>query len=116
MKRDIYAIRVQLAPSYIILSAIHTSRRKEVGSENELVATVDRVKCLPSLNACINEGFHSTSSLGLPRVVPKGSLTVSQCFAEGAVLGVPSCTIHHDARALFPACYPKDVQRSQTWH
>ena len=64
-----------------------------------LVAAVDQVKGLPYLNACINEGLrvHSTSSLGLPRVAPKGGLTVmGQHFVEGTVLGVPSYSIHHD--------------------
>jgi benzoate 4-monooxygenase len=39
-----------------------------------MVATSDQVKLLPYLDACINEmlRIHSTSALGLPRVVPDG--------------------------------------------
>jgi benzoate 4-monooxygenase len=54
---------------------------------------------LPYLDACINEGLriHSTSALGLPRVVPPGGLTVEGIhFVEGTVLSVPSYTIHRD--------------------
>ena len=72
---------------------------EQLGGEGELVATIDQVKGLPYLNACINEGLrvHSTSSLGLPRVVPKGGLTVmGQHFVEGTVVGVPTYSIHRD--------------------
>ena len=72
-----------------------------MGSEDELVANGQQVKRLPYLDACINEGLrlHSTSALGLPRVVPEGGLTiVDQHFAEGTVLSVPSYSIHRDKR------------------
>nr|AVZ23841.1 cytochrome P450 [Thanatephorus cucumeris]QDJ74247.1 cytochrome P450-7 [Thanatephorus cucumeris] len=57
------------------------------------------VKSLPYLQACINEGLrlHSTSGIGLPRVIPKGS-TLEVCgetFTEGTILSIPSYTIHH---------------------
>jgi len=74
---------------------------EQLGSEDELVATGQQVKRLPYLDSCINEGLrlHSTSALGLPRVVPKGGLTVmDQYFPEGTVLSVPSYSIHRDAR------------------
>lgn len=63
------------------------------------VATSDQVKALPYLEACINEGLrvHSTSSIGLPRIVPEGGLVVSgRFFPEGSILSVPSYTIHRD--------------------
>lgn len=41
--------------------------------------------------------IHSTSALGLPRVVPEGGLTIlGQYFPPGTVLSVPSYTIHRD--------------------
>ncbi|CEL59767.1 Benzoate 4-monooxygenase OS=Aspergillus niger GN=bphA PE=1 SV=1 [Rhizoctonia solani AG-1 IB] len=60
----------------------------------------EKVKSLPYLNACINEGLrlHATSSMGLPRVIPPGT-TVEVCgekFGPGSVLSVPSFTIHRD--------------------
>ncbi|QRV87850.1 cytochrome P450 family protein [Ceratobasidium sp. AG-Ba] len=62
--------------------------------------TYDSVKSLPYLNACINEGLrlHSTSSMGLPRVIPPGTeLEVAgEKFGPGCVLSVPSFTIHRD--------------------
>ncbi|KAF9011513.1 cytochrome P450 [Hymenopellis radicata] len=63
------------------------------------IATSDEVKALPYLQACINEGLrlHSTSALGLPRVVPEGGMTVlGAFFPAGTVVSVPSYTIHRD--------------------
>ncbi len=62
-------------------------------------ATSDEVKALPYLQACINEGLrlHSTSALGLPRVVPEGGMAVlGAFFPAGTVVSVPSYTIHRD--------------------
>ncbi|KAG8737441.1 hypothetical protein FRC10_008176 [Ceratobasidium sp. 414] len=58
------------------------------------------VKTLPYLQACVNEGLrlHSTSGVGLPRVIPAG-LTLEVCgetFNEGTVLSVPTYSIHHN--------------------
>jgi benzoate 4-monooxygenase len=43
--------------------------------------------------------IHSTSSLGLPRVVPPGPAVVvaGRAFLPGTVLSVPSYTMHHSA-------------------
>ena len=63
------------------------------------VATFDQVKSLPYLEACINEGLriHSTSAMGLPRVVPAGGLIAAgRFFPQGSILSVPSFTIHRD--------------------
>ncbi|KAL8824225.1 MAG: hypothetical protein Q9191_005205 [Dirinaria sp. TL-2023a] len=52
----------------------------------------------PSLHNVINETLriHSTSSLGLPRVVPPGGVTVcNHYFPRSTVLSVPAYTIHH---------------------
>ena len=59
----------------------------------------EQVKKLPYLDAVINEALrlHSTSALGLPRIVPAGGMTVmGQFFPEGTVLSVPSYTLHRD--------------------
>jgi benzoate 4-monooxygenase len=72
---------------------------EQLGTEDELVATGQQVKRLPYLDACINEALrlHSTSALGLPRVVPEGGLTImDQYFSPGTVLSVPSYSIHRD--------------------
>lgn len=63
------------------------------------VPEYDTVKELPYLHNVISETLriHSTSSLGLPRVVPAGP-GVSICdhhFPQGTVLSVPAYTIHH---------------------
>jgi benzoate 4-monooxygenase len=57
--------------------------------------------------------IHSTSALGLPRVVPEGGLTVlGQFFPEGTVLSVPSYSIHRDT-----SVWGEDVEvyRPERW-
>ncbi|KAG8713699.1 hypothetical protein FRC11_011368 [Ceratobasidium sp. 423] len=60
----------------------------------------EKVKSLPYLNACINEGLrlHATSSMGLPRVIPPGTVleVCGEKFGPGSILSVPSFTIHRD--------------------
>lgn len=48
--------------------------------------------------------IHSTSSLGLPRVVPPGpGVTIhSHYFPQGTVLSVPAYTIHHSKSIWGP--------------
>ena len=64
------------------------------------IPTYDSVNDLPYLNRAIAEALriHSTSSLGLPRVVPLGEPVnvLGKSFPAGTVLSVPSYTIHHD--------------------
>ncbi|CUA69360.1 Benzoate 4-monooxygenase [Rhizoctonia solani] len=76
----------------------------------------EKVKSLPYLNACINEGLrlHATSAMGLPRVIPPGT-TLEVCgekFGPGSVLSVPSFTIHRDQ-----AVWGEDVEafRPERW-
>lgn len=63
------------------------------------VAYYEQVKRLPYLDACINEALriHSTSAIGLPRIAPEGGLTIESVhFPQGAILSVPTFTIHRD--------------------
>jgi benzoate 4-monooxygenase len=63
------------------------------------VSSYNEVKHLKYLDAVINEGLriHSTSALGLPRVVPSGGMEFEgHVYPEGTVLSVPTYTIHRD--------------------
>lgn len=55
------------------------------------------VKSLPYLQACINEALrrHSTSGMGLPRIMTQDTEVCGQVFKAGTILSVPSFTIHH---------------------
>lgn len=63
-----------------------------------------------SLDHVISETLriHSTSSLGLPRLVPPGpGITISgHHFPQGTVLSVPAYTIHHSAAIWNPSANP----------
>jgi benzoate 4-monooxygenase len=83
------------------------------------VPSFNLVKDLPYLDAVIKETMriHSTSSLGLPRVVPTGpGITIlGHRFPAGTVLSVPAYTIHHsheiwgdDADEFVPERWSKD--------
>lgn len=66
------------------------------------------VQDLPYLNAVLSESlrYHSTSALGLPRIVPKGGATiVGKYFPAGTVVSVPSYTIHRN-----PAVWGADAE------
>ena len=57
------------------------------------------MKNLPYLNAVINEGMRlfSVSSIGLPRKVPPGGMTLlGHEFKEGTIVSVPIYHAHHD--------------------
>jgi len=65
------------------------------------VPTYSQLKSLPYLAASINEGLrmHSTSGIGLPRLVPQGGLTIlGKTFPPGTVLSVPSYSLHRDTK------------------
>ena len=73
------------------------------------------MKQLPYLDACINEALriHSTSALGLPRIVPEGGLDIAgKYFPEGTVVSVPSFSIHRDKQV-----WGEDVEvyRPERW-
>jgi len=70
-----------------------------LGVEDLTVSTFEQVKRLTYLEAVINESLriHSTSAIGLPRLVPEGGLTIQgKYFPPDTVLSVPSYTIHRD--------------------
>ncbi|EME43063.1 hypothetical protein DOTSEDRAFT_72449 [Dothistroma septosporum NZE10] len=65
------------------------------------IASHAEVKNLPFLRRCVDEAMrlHSTSAIGLPRIVTSASGVRYQddVFPCGTVLSVPSYTIHRDA-------------------
>lgn len=65
------------------------------------IALFAQVKNLPFLRRCIDEAMrlHSTSAIGLPRIVtsPSGITYNDRAYSAGTVLSVPSYTIHHSA-------------------
>jgi len=70
--------------------------------EDDPASSYEVVKNLPYLNAVIDEGLrmHSTSGIGLPRIVPEGGMKIRDHFFEqGTVLSVPTYTIHRDVEA-----------------
>ncbi|KAG6377465.1 cytochrome P450 [Boletus reticuloceps] len=86
-----------------------------LGASDDAVTTYEQVKRLPYLDAVINEALriHSTSAIGLPRVVPEGGLTIDGVhFPQGAVLSVPTYTIHRDKKAWGDDV---DVFRPERW-
>ncbi|KAG6829974.1 hypothetical protein H0H92_002779 [Tricholoma furcatifolium] len=109
------AIIYYLALNPLIQAKLHSELDGQLASEDLIAATSDQVKNLPYLEACINEGLriHSTSSLGLPRIVPAEGMNVAgHSFPPGTVVSVPSYTIHRD-----PEVWGEDteVYRPERW-
>ncbi|MCJ1402685.1 hypothetical protein MMC11_005906 [Xylographa trunciseda] len=70
---------------------------------------------LPFLQACIKETFryHPAVMFGLPRVVPKGGLTIgSRHFAEGIELSVNPWVIHRSTEFFGPDA---DLYNPERW-
>jgi len=104
-----------LAGNRQVQDKLHKELDEQLGTEDETVATESQVKRLPYLDACINEGLrlHSTSSLGLPRLIPEGGISVmGHYFPSGTVLSVPSYTIHRDQRIWGD---DTEVYRPERW-
>ncbi|KAJ6282435.1 transcription initiation factor tfiid subunit tsm1 [Bipolaris maydis] len=82
----------------------------------DAVPSYAQVKDLPYLDAVIKEAMriHSTSSLGLPRVIPPGpGITIlGHHFPQGTVLSVPAYTIHHSTEIWGPDA---DTFRPERW-
>jgi len=86
-----------------------------LGSEDDPVSTFEEVKKLTYLQAVLDETLriHSTSGIGLPRLVPEGGVVVNgKTFPEGTVLSVPSYTIHRDKEAWGEDA---DLFRPERW-
>ncbi|EGG06012.1 uncharacterized protein MELLADRAFT_36399 [Melampsora larici-populina 98AG31] len=68
--------------------------------ENPSIGVIEFIDCkdLKYLNACINEGLrrHSTSSIGLPRLMANDLNFKGFFIKKGTVVSVPSYEIHHD--------------------
>ncbi|KAG9113370.1 hypothetical protein FRC07_007783 [Ceratobasidium sp. 392] len=95
------AITYYLAANPRAQRALQSELDTALGRAGSSPATsYEAVKSLPYLNASINEGLrlHSTSSIGLPRVIPPGTeLEIAgEKFGPGCVLSVPSFTVHRD--------------------
>ncbi|KAG0141432.1 hypothetical protein CROQUDRAFT_51696 [Cronartium quercuum f. sp. fusiforme G11] len=60
--------------------------------------TFDECKDLEYLNACINEALrcHSTSSIGLPRIMATDVNFKGHLLKKGTIVSVPTYDIHHD--------------------
>lgn len=94
--------------------------RKELDEaipKDVVVPTYDMVKSLPYLQNVINEvlRYHSTSGIGLPRVVPDDSPGVrihGYFFPPGTVLSVPTYSIHHSKEIWGPDA---DDFRPERW-
>ncbi|OCL10730.1 cytochrome P450 [Glonium stellatum] len=70
---------------------------------------------LPFLQACIKETyrFHTAVGTGLPRVVPKGGITVgSRHFKEGTILSVNPWAFHRNALLFGEDC---DTFNPERW-
>ncbi|KAI0045027.1 cytochrome P450 monooxygenase [Auriscalpium vulgare] len=93
------AITYYLATNPRCQKKLQTELDAALENDDDPVSMFEVVKKLPYLEAVINESLrlHSTSAIGLPRIVPEGGLTVlGRSFPEGTVLSVPSYTIHRD--------------------
>ncbi|KAF9781746.1 cytochrome P450 [Thelephora terrestris] len=80
-------------------SKLQAEPDQALGNEDDRIASSEIVKRLSYLEVVIKEALrlHSTSSLGLPCIVPEGGLNVSgKFFPEGSVLSVSSHTIHRE--------------------
>ncbi|KAL8281106.1 hypothetical protein RQP46_006464 [Phenoliferia psychrophenolica] len=88
----------------------------------EGVLEYEETKGLPYLQACINEALrrHSTSGMGLPRIMTQETEVCGEVFPTGTILSVPSYTIHHlesvwgkDAREYRPERWLEDPEKTK---
>ncbi|KAL9055496.1 MAG: hypothetical protein Q9162_003493 [Coniocarpon cinnabarinum] len=88
----------------------------ETVSNGEEILEYDKIKDLEYLDCVIKETLriHSTSAIGLPRVVPPGHAGVEihgHVFPAGTVLSVPSYSIHHSQEIWGPNADDFDPDR-----
>ena len=81
-----------------IVAGLQKELDDSIGTTSE-IAAYSQVRDLPFLRRCIDEAMrlHSTSAIGLPRLVAAGPGVKfdGYHFPPGTVLSVPSYTIHH---------------------
>lgn len=67
------------------------------GVEGVVEADDTKAEVLPYMNACLSEALrmHSTSGMGLPRIMDSDTEFGGEFFPAGTILSVPSYTIHH---------------------
>ncbi|GBE84398.1 Benzoate 4-monooxygenase [Sparassis crispa] len=76
-----------------------------VANNDSSILPFEDIKSLPYLEAVINEGLRlfTTLGFGLPRVVPKGGLTVlGHTFPGGTEISVPTYSLHHSNEVWGP--------------
>jgi len=109
------AITYHLAHNPRVQQKLQKELDDALASEDVTVSTFEQVKRLTYLEAVINEALriHSTSAIGLPRLVPEGGLTIDgKYFPADTVLSVPSYTIHRDKGVWGEDA---DVFRPERW-
>ncbi|KAI9465313.1 cytochrome P450 monooxygenase pc-bph [Lactarius psammicola] len=99
------SLSTSCAIAYYIASNLEVQKKLQheldeaLQGEDDPASSYEAVKSLPYLNAVIDEGLrlHSTSGVGLPRIVPEGGMKIQDHFFEqGTILSVPTYTIHRD--------------------
>jgi len=109
------AITYHLAHNPRVQKKLQKELDDALGTEDMTASTFEQVKRLTYLEAVINESLriHSTSAMGLPRLVPEGGLTIlGKYFPPNTVLSVPSYTIHRDKGVWGDDA---DVFRPERW-
>ncbi|KAF9890363.1 hypothetical protein FE257_006030 [Aspergillus nanangensis] len=96
---------------YLLRNPVYLERlRKEIDAaqargELSPVLQYSEAQKLPYLQACIKEAYryHSPIGTNLPRVVPKGGLTIQgRYFQEGTILSVNIWVIHRNPQLFGP--------------
>ncbi|OTA57976.1 benzoate 4-monooxygenase [Hypoxylon sp. EC38] len=101
------ALLYHVARSPGVLQKLQAELDAAIPSDHVKVPEYDAIKNLPYLQNVINETLriHSTSGIGLPRVIPADSQGVEfrgHYFPPGTVLSVPTYTIHHSREIWGP--------------
>lgn len=90
--------------------AAHRALVKELDSKlahvDDGCVDYDDCKDLPYLAACINESLrrHSTSSIGLPRIIVEDTEFKGRVLKRGTIASVPSYDIHHSEQVYGDPC------------